>query len=172
MINNEITNFDNELMPGFKLNEEKIKALQSGFFSALDDFKKYYVYYNKNPEVDEFLNFYTNSKGQLQNFSRDIYLASSSIDKTIEELDKEMGVNNQRIKAEKKLNEEMLSVMDNLQETKNGSVILIGDSKDDYNNQYYKNLFIIIGTAIVGGSLAYIFKKKDINVASVLPIER
>ena len=34
---------------------EKINSIKSQFFSALDDYKKYYVYYNKNPEVNETL---------------------------------------------------------------------------------------------------------------------
>ncbi len=37
---------------------EQINNIKSQFFSALDDFKKYYVYYNKNPEVDEFQSYY------------------------------------------------------------------------------------------------------------------
>ena len=32
-------------------NEESINANKDSFFAALDDFKKYYVYYKKNPEV-------------------------------------------------------------------------------------------------------------------------
>ena len=34
--------------------EEKINSINSSFLSALDDFKKYYIYYQKNPEVDEY----------------------------------------------------------------------------------------------------------------------
>ena len=48
-----------------KIFNEQINNIKSQFFSALDDFKKYYVYYNKNPEVTEFQNYYANSKGQL-----------------------------------------------------------------------------------------------------------
>jgi hypothetical protein len=46
--------------------EEKINGIHSSFLSALDDFKKYYVYYHKNPEVDEYSNNFVNSKNQLQ----------------------------------------------------------------------------------------------------------
>jgi len=64
--------------------EEKINNIKNQFFSALDDFKKYYVYYNKNPEVNEFQNYYVNSKGQLQTMSRDLFMTSNNIDKNIE----------------------------------------------------------------------------------------
>ena len=36
--------------------DEKINNIKTSFFSVLDDFKKYYVFYNKNPEVDEYQN--------------------------------------------------------------------------------------------------------------------
>ena len=73
-----------------KIFNEQINNIKSQFFSALDDFKKYYVYYNKNPEVNEFQNYYTNSKSQLQTMSKDLFLTTNSIDKNIEILDNEM----------------------------------------------------------------------------------
>ena len=57
---------DTELFAGPEQNNEKINSIKTQFFSALDDFKKYYVYFHKNPEVTEFQNYYANSKGQLQ----------------------------------------------------------------------------------------------------------
>ena len=81
---------DNKTIGQAKQFEEKIDTIKTQFFSALDDFKKYYVYYNKNPEVDEFQNYYLNSKSQLQNMSRDLFLATNSIDKHIEQLDTQM----------------------------------------------------------------------------------
>ena len=48
---------DNKTIGQAKQFEEKIDTIKTQFFSALDDFKKYYVYYNKNPEVNEFQNY-------------------------------------------------------------------------------------------------------------------
>ena len=39
--------------PHAKKFNEKIKTIKDSFLSALDDFKKYYVFFHKNPEVDE-----------------------------------------------------------------------------------------------------------------------
>ena len=69
---------------------EQINNIKSQFFSALDDFTKYYVYYNKNPEVNEFQNYYANSKSQLQTMSKDLFLTTNNIDKNIEDLDNKM----------------------------------------------------------------------------------
>ena len=148
-----------QLIGQSKINNEKIDAIKTKFFSALDDFKKYYVYYNKNPEVDEFQNYYSNSKSQLQSISRDLFLTTNIIDKTIDNLDKTMSDISLKLENEKKLYKELTDLITNLQNTQNGSEILIDDSKVKYNNQYYKNVEIIIGIVTLCGLLATLFKK-------------
>jgi len=136
---------------------EQINNIKSQFFSALDDFKKYYVYYNKNPEVNEFQNYYTNSKGQLQTMSKDLFLTTNNIDKNIEFLDNEMLYTSIKLEKQKKLHKELSELINNLQNTQNGSEILIDDSKTKYNLQYYKNVELFIGILIVSGLLTKIF---------------
>ena len=137
--------------------DEKINSIKTQFFSALDDFKKYYVYYNKNPEVNEFQNYYVNSKSQLQSMSKDLFLVTNNIDKNIEILDNKMSAISLKLADEKKLNGELLALLKNLQNTQDGSDILIDDSKEAYNTQYYHNWEIIIGILIVSGVLAKMF---------------
>ena len=142
-----------------KTFDEKITNINSQFFSALDDFKKYYVYFNKNPEVNEFQNFYENSKGQLQTISKNLFVVTNDIDSSIEKLDDKMSSISFKLEDEKNLNKEMIDILTNLQNTQNGSEILIDDSKTKYNEQYYKNIQIIVGIFIVSGLLATILKK-------------
>ena len=71
-----------QLIKQSQIFDEKIKSINSQFVNALDDFKKYYVYYNKNPEVNEFQNYYSNSKGQLQTMSKNLFYERTS-EKTI-----------------------------------------------------------------------------------------
>ena len=140
---------------------EQINNIKSQFFSALDDFTKYYVYYNKNPEVNEFQNYYANSKGQLQTMSKDLFLTTNNIDKNIQDLDNEMLQISIKLENEKKLNKEMSELINNLQNTQNGSEILIDDSKTKYNIQYYKNVEIFIGILILTGLLTKLVIKKN-----------
>jgi len=143
---------------------EQIDNIKSQFFSALDDFKKYYVYYNKNPEVNEFQNYYVNSKGQLQNLSRDLFLTTNNIDKNIETLDKSMSSISAQLDDEKKLNKEMMKLIASLENTQNGSEILIDDSKSNYNEQYINNWEIFFGILFVSILLGKLFKN---NMPSV-----
>jgi hypothetical protein len=140
---------ESQLIGQSKQFNEKINTIKSQFFSVLEDFKKYYVYYNKNPEVNEFQNYYVNSKGQIQNLSRDLFLISNNIDKNIEILNKNMSVISEQLNKEKTMNKELMNLISNLENTQNGSEILIDDSKLKYNSQYLKNWELVIGIIIV-----------------------
>ena len=145
-----------------KQNEEKINVINTQFFSALDDFKKYYVYFNKNPEVNEFQNYYTNSKSQIQTMTRDIFIITNSIDKSIENLDSQMQLVSLKLEDERKLNVELIKLFKDLKNTKNGSELLISDSKNEYNEQYYYNWEMILGIFIAGVTLTMLFKSKPV----------
>lgn len=140
---------------------EKINNINAQFFSALDDFKKYYVYYNKNPEVTEFQNYYANSKGQLQSLSKELVTTTNNINKSIESLDAEMSSNAIQLEREKKTNKELTKLVFNLENTQNGSEILIDDTKLNYNIQYYKNWELIAGILVTGIMLGRWFTVKN-----------
>ncbi len=147
-----------QLIGQAKQFNDKINTIRTQFFSALDDFKKYYVYYNKNPEVNEFQNYYVNSKGQLQNMSRDLFLTTNNIDKNIETLDQQMSAVSAQLDDEKKLNKEMMELIANLENTQNGSEVLIDDSKERYNQQWTRNAemllcIIFISVRLFGSSI-------------------
>jgi hypothetical protein len=146
--------------------DEKIKSLRKGFFSALDDFKKYYVFYNKNPEVDEYQNFFANSKGQLQNYNSDIFLLTNQIKLKIKNLNDEMRVVGKKLKSEKEVNTELLKLINKIQATQDGSATMIDDAKDEYNIQYYKNWELIFLAFVFFSISINLFTKPKINVST------
>jgi hypothetical protein len=143
--------------------DEKINALQTKFFSALDDFKKYYVYYNKNPEVNEYQNYYENSKTQLQNMSKDVFLISNDIDNNIDSLNDQMIDISVELEEEKQNYNKMMSQLKNLKTTQDGSEILIDDAKIAYNIQYYRNWEMFIGIIIASGLVIKLFRPPVIS---------
>ena len=138
---------------------EQINNIKKQFFSALDDFTKYYVYFNKNPEVDEFQNFYANSKSQLQTISRQLFLTTNNIDKIIEELDNKVSSISIKLEGEEELYKTLMELAENINNTQDGSQILIDDSKNKYNDQYYQNIQIFMGIIIGIILLVKLFKK-------------
>lgn len=130
--------------------DEQIDAIQSKFNSNLDDFKKYYVYYNKNPEVNEFQTNYENSKSYITQLSNELFTLTKKIYDDIDYLESKMVLVSDKLKSEKKDINKMSSLLHNLSNTENGSAILIDDSKEEYNKQYYKNIELFAGICMIG----------------------
>ena len=140
--------------------DSKIKDTKSQFSSVLDDFKKYYVYYNKNPEVNEFQNYYFNSKSQIKTLSKQLYQITESINKTIQDLDNSMSQISDKIEKEKSWNLKTTKILNNILNSKNGSKIMINDVKTDYNTQFYNNLELVFGIAFMSILISLLIKNK------------
>ena len=159
-----MVNSNDKLIGEAQQFDEKINTIKEQFFSALDDFQKYYVYFNKNPEVNEFQNYYASSKGQLQHMSRDLFLTTNEIDKIIEELNKEMSEVSIKLGNAKTLNAELTGRLQNLEKTQNGSEIMLDDSKTAYNIQYYKNWQMFIGVIGITVLILKIYKTPSMPI--------
>ena len=57
----------------------QINTLKEKLPSILDDFKKYYVFYNKNPEYNEYQQIFENIKGNLQNINSELFITTNNI---------------------------------------------------------------------------------------------
>ena len=139
--------------PAAKIYQEQINNKANSFLSALDDFKKYYVYYNKNPEVQEYNKNFTDSKEQLQTLSSDVFEITNTIQRKIEEKNRAMSGIEMKLQRQKVLSQEQEKIINNLKSVQAGSTVMINDSKTDYIFNYYKNLEIFIGILILLGLL-------------------
>ena len=119
----------NVQMTRVKVFEEKINTINNQFFAALDDFKKYYVYFNKNPEVDEFQHYYSNSKSQLQTLNKDLFLTTNDIGTDIDKLNTEIQQVSADIDVERDKFIELTDILTNIENTQTGSETLISDAK-------------------------------------------
>jgi|UniRef100_A0A6C0I7Z7 hypothetical protein len=132
-----------------KQNEEKIKSINQRFLSALDDFKKYYVFYNKNPEVDEYSNNFQNSKNQLQGLSGEMYSLTNNIQKNIKVLADEMSDISKKLNIEKGKNNKYEKTLSGLKGTESGSNILISNTKEEYIISYILNTVLFAGILFI-----------------------
>ena len=60
-----------------------------------------------------------------------------------------MKITSIKLESEKKLNDELLKLINNIQTTQDGSEIMINDAKEEYNLQYYKNWELVIGIIVL-----------------------
>jgi hypothetical protein len=129
--------------------QEQITSIQSSFLSALDDFKQYYVNYNMHPESEDYNTNYMTSKEQLQTLSSDVFKITNDIQRKIEQKDKAMSIIEVKLIKEKTLNQQLTETLKDLNGIKQGSSIMIDDSKTDYIFNYYKNIEIFVGILII-----------------------
>ena len=65
---------------------EKLDNLNSQFYNVLDDFKKYYVFFNKNPDYNDYVVAYANAKSQLQQINSEIFKIINELEKSSNDL--------------------------------------------------------------------------------------
>ena len=58
---------------------QKLIALTNQYNFLITDFVKYFVFFNKNPSVDEYRNLYNSNKGQIQSVFTDLVTLKSNI---------------------------------------------------------------------------------------------
>lgn len=129
--------------------EEQINNKNDSFSSALDDFKKYYIGYNKSPENQDFNSNYMESRGQLQTLSNDMFALTKTIRDKIEEQSRAVAVITIKLAKEKEIAKQLEPIINNLTGVKAGSAIMIDDSKTDFRFNYYKNVELFMGILIL-----------------------
>jgi len=159
MSTNMNININSTLQPEAQKYSDTINNLSQQFFSILADFKKYYVFYNKNPEVNEYANFYLNSKSQLQNINRQLFETTNSIQRDIIILNNLVNQYNSKLIYEKDLHEELMQIIGRLKNSKLGAATMLLDTKYSHNKQYYWNMEIGGGIIMLTFLLFVLFRK-------------
>jgi hypothetical protein len=139
---------------------EQINSIKSTFYSVLDDYKKYYIFYHTHPEVNEYQNYYLQSKNQLTKLIKDLLNITTNINIKINELSDETSNTYNTLKEERVAYEDLTKKVNSLTGTKNGSKMLIDDFKEKYNEQYYNNIELFFGILLVGLAMKYTFSNE------------
>jgi hypothetical protein len=129
--------------------EVDINNIKYTFLSILDDYKKYYININKNPDSSEFQSYYSNTKSQIDKLNNNLIQLNRTMESKIIELNKENTYKLNKLNTEKKKIKELEELLNYLQSSGNGSQKLIYDTKVKYNYQYYNNIELLLGIIIV-----------------------
>jgi hypothetical protein len=138
--------------------KEKIINLKKSFLLALKDFKKNYVNYNLNDDVDEYKNIFFTSKYQLQEMNSDLYDLTEQMKKKILFNNT---TNQNELKSLSESKKAYNTTIDELQNTRDenrASNLLNNDYKEMYDKQFYKNFQLILGIILL--SLFFSIKSK------------
>ena len=137
----------------------QLNTLSEKLPSILDDFEKYYVFYNKNPEYSEYQQMFENIKANLQELNSELFMTTNNIEKDTENINDRMQNLDQLIAKEKMKNRQLKRRLGIVEKKYNGSDELISDYKNMYNLDYLKNFALFYGVILLGGVLASRFVK-------------
>jgi uncharacterized coiled-coil DUF342 family protein len=153
---------DDELFDKFKNPQEikeKIHTLQQQLPAILEDFKKYYVFYNKNPEYPEYQQMFENIKTNLNNINSKLFTLSNEVESNTDEINKKLFALNILIRREKKKNDELKKKLRIVDHKSNASTELISDYKKMYDYGYLRNWGLIISTLVCFIFIRNVYKK-------------
>lgn len=136
----------------------KINTLKEKLPPILDDFKKYYVFYNKNPEYSEYQQMFENIKGNLQNINSELFMTSNNVEKDTETINDRLQKINALIAKEKMKNKQLKKRLGIVEKKYNGSDELISDYKEIYNLDYLTNFALFYGIIVLGVVISLKFK--------------
>ena len=141
----------------------KVQALQSQLPAILADFKKYYVFYNKNPEYPEYQQTYQNIKGNLNDVNSNLFTLSNDVQSNTDNLNKGLHILNKLIKKEKDKNRKLKIDLGIVENKNNAATEMISDYKQIYDSDYLRNWAMFLSILIVGASISKIYKPSAVN---------
>jgi len=135
----------------------KIQALDSQLLPILADFKKYYVFFNTNPEYPEYQQMFQNIKGNLTTLNSDLFVLSNTVQSNTDGINKKLFDLDVLIKEEKRQNGILKKKLGIVEHKNNAASELISDFINIYDIGYLRNwgLFFSIIIAVTAISKVY-----------------
>lgn len=141
--------------------KDKLTTIENTFNSALEDLKKYYILSETYPDSDEYKNFFNGTKAEIQHYLQTLFSISKDIIAGLNSMEKNVLEKSNKLENQKKIYEKLSNMYKELEQKQNGSNLFINDSKELYNQQYYRNLNLFVGVAGLITLLVYLSKKKQ-----------
>ena len=129
---------------------EKMNQYENQFTSILNDYSNNYILYNQSPEVDEYRSHYLNNKSQLSSISNEVNKYTMDAKTQADQILVDTENTTLLLEKEKNKYNHLLKQLHSIQNTENGSAVLINDSKHAYNTVYYYNWELFAGICLIG----------------------
>jgi hypothetical protein len=164
-----IQDFDIKDLPKATVFLSKINALSNQLPAILDDFKKYYVFYNKTPEYDEYKNMFENIKSNLNTTNTSLVKISDSVSSATEDINEKLEELNKLIRRERIKNIALKRLLGREEEKYNGTDEMISNYREMYELNYLRNWAMFIGILIVSFAIGKVFNN---NISQQQPIQQ
>jgi hypothetical protein len=139
--------------------KQQLSSLEQQLPSILDDFEKYYIFYNMNPSNNEYQNLFENIKNNLNDVNTKIMNIGKGVDKSLDDLNSKLKSIDIHIQEEKTLNTKLKGKLGIITQKENSSNILIDNYKQVYDMHYLQNWALFF--SIIAASFAIIKISKN-----------
>jgi hypothetical protein len=157
MLANEDVTCDIRDLPKADAFLSKINVLSNQLPAILDDFKKYYVFYNKTPEYDEYKQMFDNIKSNLNTTRSSLVKIDKSIHSATEDINEKLEALNKLIRRERAKNILLKRRLGREEEKYNGTDEMIHNYKEMYELNYLRNWAMFLGILIVSLTIGRVF---------------
>lgn len=142
-----------------------LETLQKQAPSILDDFKKAYLFYNKNPQNNEYQQTFEISKSQLNDINSKLFMLSNNVETSTEGINNKLFALNILIENAKKKNKELKRQLNFTEQRSNVTDEMINDYKLTYNVGYLRNWGLVLGICIVSFTISKLFTSTNKNIS-------
>jgi hypothetical protein len=139
---------------------EQLDALNSQFYSILDDYKKYYIFFNKNPDYQDYVTAYANVKSNIQSINSNVFRISGEAESALNKLMEDTKDINTKIQEEKILNERLKNNLGLIKTNTASANVMISNYKELYREQYIRNLTTFLGLFLSTFVIFKVYLKK------------
>jgi hypothetical protein len=123
----------------------QLDTIKQKLLPLMDEFKKYYVFFNKSPEYPEYQPTFENIKNNIQLLNSELLSIGNNIKHDTEQINSELLNLNTKISEEKNKNGIFKKILQNMNNKYNASDEMISDYQELYNLYYLRNFSLFIG---------------------------
>jgi hypothetical protein len=139
---------------------QRLQTLNEQLPSILDDFKKYYVFYNRNPDYDEYISHFNSVKNNLNSVNSQMFTLSNDVQTNIDAINVILLNLNNSIGQLKTENSNTIKKLKGIKEKYNAADELITDYKSMYDYNYLRNWGLLLSIFITGFFISQSYKNK------------
>ena len=142
---------------------QKLESLKQQLPPILDDYNKYSVLYNKNPDYNEYQQSFDIIQGNLNQFNSEVFMLSNNVQSETDKINKYLNQLNSLITIEKSKRTDLKKKLGNIESDNNATTEMIINYKEIYNNDYLRNWGLLLSIVLAGLAISKIYSSKLVN---------
>jgi len=137
---------------------QKLESIEGQLKPMLNEYKEYYILHNKEPDNEEYENYYQNISTNIEQLKNKLYEINKTVDENNNKLSNNLTTINTKINNVREKNDVLKNGLTYTEDEYNTSEEMIEDFVNIYNLMYMKNFSLLIGVIGLG-----IFMKKHFS---------